>query len=248
MRLFWSVGFLVVSALCSQAATVSLISTGAVWKYLDNGTDQGTAWQAPGFNDSTWASGPAQLGYGDGDEATILNFGPDPNNKYVTSYFRRSFNVADPTVYQDLIINLLRDDGAIVYINGTEVWRISMPTGPITYLAFATTAAEYNFETNVVSAAALVAGVNVIAVEVHQGTANSSDVSFDLGLVGRTTVANALPTVSITNPTNNATVPPPVTINASASDPDGTVTLVEFFANGSKIGEDSTSPFSLSDL
>src|SRR5205814_4574159 len=174
MRLFWSIGLLAGCVLCSQAATVNLVPTGAIWKYLDTGTDQGTAWQAPGFNDSSWASGPAQLGYGDGDEATLINFGPDPNNKYVTYYFRRSFNVADPTVYQDLIINLLRDDGAVVYINGTEVWRISMPTGPISYLTFATTAAEYNFETNVVTASALVAGVNVIAVEVHQGTTNSS--------------------------------------------------------------------------
>ena len=86
----------------------------------------------------------------------------------------------------------------------------------------------------------------MIAVEVHQGTTNSSDVSFDLGLIGRTTVSNALPTVSITNLVNNATVAPPVTISASASDPDGTVTLVEFFANGLKIGEDPTSPFSIS--
>src|SRR5467141_1189505 len=76
-----------------------LVPAGSVWKYLDNGSDQGTAWVAPSFDDSAWASGPAQLGYGDGDEATVVGFGPDPNNKYITTYFRRAFTVANPTAY-----------------------------------------------------------------------------------------------------------------------------------------------------
>ncbi|MGH9658653.1 MAG: hypothetical protein ACRD96_08920, partial [Bryobacteraceae bacterium] len=74
----------------------TLIAPGAVWKYLDNGSNQGTSWIAPSFPDSTWASGPAQLGYGDGDEATIVSFGPNASAKYITTYFRHSFNVANP--------------------------------------------------------------------------------------------------------------------------------------------------------
>src|SRR5690349_61521 len=80
----------------TEAATDTLVSLGATWKYLDDGTDQGTAWRAPGFNDGAWPSGPAQLGYGDGDEATVLNFGPDAGNKRITYYFRRAFNVVNP--------------------------------------------------------------------------------------------------------------------------------------------------------
>src|SRR5439155_26286496 len=72
-------------------SALTYIPTGATWKYLDNGSNQGAAWKATSFNDSTWKSGPAQLGYGDGDEATVVAFGPDPNNKYITTYFRRSF-------------------------------------------------------------------------------------------------------------------------------------------------------------
>src|SRR5437660_1416799 len=64
---------------------VSLISTGAVWKYLDNGSDQGTNWVALGFDDTGWPSGPAQLGYGDGDEATVVSFGGVASNKYTTT-------------------------------------------------------------------------------------------------------------------------------------------------------------------
>src|SRR3989442_9007832 len=83
-------------------AQVSLISTGAVWKYLDNGSDQGSAWRASAFDDSAWASGPAQLGYGDGDEATINSFGPDANNKYITTYYRRAFNVPNASSITNL--------------------------------------------------------------------------------------------------------------------------------------------------
>ena len=56
----------------------TLISSNSVWKYLDNGSDQGTVWREPAFDDSSWQTGPAQLGYGDGDEATVVSFGhPD---------------------------------------------------------------------------------------------------------------------------------------------------------------------------
>ena len=50
---------------------------GAVWRYLDNGSDQGTAWRAAAFNDTGWKSGAAELGYGDGDEATVVGYGPN---------------------------------------------------------------------------------------------------------------------------------------------------------------------------
>src|SRR6185295_2823329 len=61
---------------------VSLVSTGAVWRYLDTGVDPGVLWMTTGYNDAGWPSGPGQLGYGDGDEATTLGYGSDINNKY----------------------------------------------------------------------------------------------------------------------------------------------------------------------
>src|SRR5215210_2978498 len=97
----------ILTALVASAQT-SLISTGAVWKYLDNGSDQATAWRAPGFDDSSWASGPAQLGYGDGDEATTNSFGPDPNNKFITTYYRHSFNLPLASIYSNVQVRLLR--------------------------------------------------------------------------------------------------------------------------------------------
>src|SRR5207247_2662513 len=79
----------------------TLISTGSVWKYLDNGSDQGTNWIGRTFDDSSWVSGHAQLGYGDGDEATRVSYGPNEGNKYITTYFRQSFSVTNAMSFED---------------------------------------------------------------------------------------------------------------------------------------------------
>jgi hypothetical protein len=166
----------------------ALVSSGAVWKYLDNGTDQGTAWRGTNFNDGAWPSGPAQLGYGDGDEATVLSYGSDPNNKRITCYFRRAFTVADPSRYAEVVLGLLRDDGAVVYLNGQEILRSNMTNGPLNYRTLALTAvgdaAEDTFYETNLPPSLLRAGANLLAVEVHQVNAQSSDVSFDLYLNG----------------------------------------------------------------
>jgi hypothetical protein len=167
-----------------------LVSTGSVWKYLDNGSDQQTAWRNPGFNDTSWAAGPAQLGYGDGDEATVVGYGPDANNKYITTYFRRRFSVSNPGSFTNLLLRLLRDDGGVVYLNGTEVFRSNMPgAGAILFNTLASSTVggadeTTNFFSTMVNPGLLVNGTNVLAVEIHQVSGTSSDISFDLELLG----------------------------------------------------------------
>src|SRR6185369_10266235 len=177
-----------------RAADTTLVPTGAVWKYLDNGSDQGTAWRAASFNDSTWTSGPAQLGYGDGDEATTLSFGADANNKFITSYFRRTFSVTNASLFNSLTLRLLRDDGAVVYLNGVEVWRTNMPTGTVGFLTPASVAIagadETTFVQTTLSPGLLVNGTNLIAIELHQSGGTSSDISFDLQLIGSDSAAS----------------------------------------------------------
>ncbi|MEQ1898298.1 MAG: putative Ig domain-containing protein [Vicinamibacterales bacterium] len=169
-----------------------LVEQGAAWKYLDNGTNQGTAWRGVGFNDGAWLSGTAQFGYGDGDEATVVSYGGNSSNKFITTYFRRAFNVADPTLYQSLTLRLLRDDGAVAYLNGTEVFRTNLPGGAISHTTPATVAIggaeESTFYSATLSPALLVIGTNVLAVEVHQANGTSSDVSFDADLVASTSL------------------------------------------------------------
>ncbi|CAN5858998.1 hypothetical protein BH18ACI5_BH18ACI5_19510 [soil metagenome] len=171
----------------ARAANATLVAASATWRYLDNGTNAGTAWRAPLFNDSGWSSGPAQLGYGDGDEATLVGFGPSSSAKYTTTYFRHAFTVSSPSSYSGLALRVLRDDGAIVYLNGTEVFRSNMPAGAITSATLAPVAVggadESTFYSASLSPTLLVAGNNVLAVEIHQSGGTSTDISFALELV-----------------------------------------------------------------
>ncbi len=170
------------------SGTDSLITTNSSWKYLDNGSNQGTAWSAGAFNDTTWVSGNAELGYGDGGEATVVSFGANSSAKYVTTYFRKTFSVANSLAYASLALNVIRDDGIIVYINGTEVFRNNMPTGTVGYTTLATTAIggtdESTWNTANLSTTSIVTGNNIIAVEIHQAAVTSSDISFNLRLYG----------------------------------------------------------------
>ncbi len=167
------------------------VARGSTWSYLDNGSDQGTAWRESDFEiDETWGEGRAQLGYGDGDERTSIGFGEDPDNRHVTSYFRQEFEVTNADRYLTLILRLLRDDGAVVYLNGQEVVRSNMPEGEINFDTLAAVnvnsrSAERAYTSYVLDPALLNEGKNVLAVEVHQFAVDSPDISFDLSLEGR---------------------------------------------------------------
>jgi hypothetical protein len=160
----------------------ALIRQGSVWRYLADGTNQGKAWREPGFDDSAWSEGAAELGYGDGDEATTIPSGPDSTTNYITTYFRKSFTVEDPAAIPAIAGFLTYDDGAVVYLNGVEVFRINMPTGDPAFNAPAIEGADYDPEPVSIDPKHLKSGVNVIAVEIHQASTTSSDVSFDLML------------------------------------------------------------------
>ncbi len=172
-----------------QDTSTVLVPAGSTWKYLDDGSDQGTAWRQPEFDASGWASGAAQLGYGDGDEATVVSYGGDAENKHVTTYFRHSFDVADASIFEGLTLRVLRDDGAVVYLNGTEVLRTNMPGGAIDYGTLAASTVyggdESKFFAAGVDSSLLNDGPNVLAVEIHQIAVTSSDISFDLELRGQ---------------------------------------------------------------
>jgi hypothetical protein len=159
-----------------------LIPAGTVWQYYNVGAEPSGIWRAPGFDDSAWPSGRAELGYGDGDEATVLTFGPDASNKHITTYFRRSFNLFTRAGISNLIGRIERDDGAIVYLNGTEVFRNNMPAGATSYSTLATMAVEDEWLEFVISPNLLVPGRNTVAVEMHQVNPASSDLSFNFEL------------------------------------------------------------------
>lgn len=172
----------------TPANLTTLIPTGAIWKYQDFGTNSGTAWRQLDFDDSGWRGGQAELGYGDAKdgrpEAKVISYGPDANNKYITYYFRHSLVITNPAAYGDLTVRLKRDDGGIVYMNGKPVFISNMPSGTVDYLTRAPLASDdgANFYSTNSPASVLVTGTNVVAVEIHQESVTSSDVSFDLEL------------------------------------------------------------------
>jgi hypothetical protein len=165
----------------------TLIAAKSVWKYLDNGTDQGTGWRAVGFNDSAWASGAGILGYGRGDEGTVVSYGPDPTNRYLTTYFRRTFNVDSAAAVTGLQLKLQLKDGAVVYVNGVEVARPNMPAGTITSQTFASTnissPADRTWNTYTIPPSVLTTGTNTIAIEVHKNFRSSAALGLDVQLI-----------------------------------------------------------------
>jgi CotH kinase protein/Chitobiase/beta-hexosaminidase C-terminal domain/Lamin Tail Domain/Secretion system C-terminal sorting domain len=166
----------------TQSTGIALIQSGAVWKFFDQGT-MPVNWNTSAFNDASWAEGPAQLGYGEGDEATVVSFGPNASNKYVTTYFRKSFSIADTVGLTPLNGSLLVDDGAVIYFNGLEVGRINMPGGAISFSTFALDGTiEGAYTAFTIPKGLIKPGTNVLGVEIHQNNAGSSDLSFDLSL------------------------------------------------------------------
>lgn len=180
------------NAVYSQAFVVEY---GSVWKYLDDGSDQGTAWRELTFDDSQWAEGPAGLGYNE-DEATTIDFGPDPDNKYITYYFRQKFNITGAANATAINCEFQVDDGLIIYLNGHELERLGLPDSvsldSVNYLTTFEDADVGLFEgqereedmvynlSNSDAVQYLVDGVNVVAVEVHQSEPGSSDIRFHL--------------------------------------------------------------------
>ncbi|MGC8830247.1 MAG: lamin tail domain-containing protein [Verrucomicrobiia bacterium] len=247
-------GTIFTSAPVYIAVAYKLIPSNSVWKYLDDGTDQGTAWRNLDFDDSQWAEGMAELGYGDATnsrpENTLLNYGPDPNNKYITYYFRKKIIIPDPQSYTNFVIRIMRDDGAVVYINGTEVGRFNLPAGNITYSTLANNAADDGtvFYPATVPVSVILPGTNIIAVEIHQSSLNSSDISFDFELLGiPVIIRNQNPVLNITSPANNSYyfAPQLIRLKADAYDPDGDISRVDFYVDGKIIGSVSNAPYEL---
>jgi hypothetical protein len=170
----------------SVTANPVLIPAGSTWRYLDNGSNQGTNWIAPAFSDGAWSSGPAKLGFNTGNVgiATLLSYGPNTNNKYITYYFRQSFVSPSLAGMTNLYLEVQRDDGVALYLNGTNFYRNNLPAGTLAYTQLATNCSDNGntWQTATLSLTNLLPGTNVIAAEVHQSAVTSSDIALDLRL------------------------------------------------------------------
>ena len=158
----------------------TVLPFGSRWRYWDGASAPGSGWADPDFDDSSWSSGLAPLGYGD-PVTTVLSYGSDANNKHITAWFRLAFEVEEGELQPDeLQLSVLRDDGVAVYLDGVEVLRDNLAegAGPTTRATEVRSGAD---ETTPVMAllTGLEPGPHLLAVEVHQADPGSSDLMMD---------------------------------------------------------------------
>ncbi len=151
----------------------------SAWTYDTSGRDQGPTWRT-WRGDSGWAEGDGPLGYGETYLSTTLPAAP-------VAYFRREFQVSDVDRIRKLYLRAMYDDGLVIYLNGHEVARADMPGGPVVYgtlaLGHEADATYVTFDLSAHRELLRDDGRNLIAVEVHQQSASSSDLVFDAELL-----------------------------------------------------------------
>lgn len=182
-----------------QFQDTPVVDLGPGWKYTKGtqepspaaGGGASIAWTQPGFNDSTWLSGSTGIGFGDNDDATVL---ADMRNSYVSVYLRREFTLANATEVADLLLSVDYDDGFVAYLNGTEIARSETMDGTGTPPPFNRTASgsheagggSESYALQAFSSLFKVAPEkNVLAIQVHNIQASSSDLSMLPKLVRR---------------------------------------------------------------
>src|SRR5439155_20161821 len=164
-----------------------LISRGSTWKYNNSNLDLGTAWRNLDYDESGWG-GPSPGSLGDNIEGgfqmvqSVIDIGA-VGARLPTIYFRKTFYVTNAALYEGLILRLLRDDGAAIYLNGELLYSdgVSIPSH---FSDFAMQVVggndEITYFEHSLSSTLLVNGTNILAVEVKNATSTSSDLAFDL--------------------------------------------------------------------
>ncbi|MFT4628682.1 MAG: hypothetical protein ACI8PZ_007378 [Myxococcota bacterium] len=162
-----------------------LVPRAAEWRWHTSLEGPGPDWATPEYDDAAWSVGPAPLGFGDAHIVTALPEGDDLA-RYRAAWFRTTFDLDDADAAIAIVGSLLRDDGAVLWVNGEEVYRNRMPDGPVGADTFALLAVSGADETRYVpwaaSNGALRTGLNVLAVEIHQANPSGGDLGFDLEL------------------------------------------------------------------
>lgn len=161
---------------------MTLLPMGSTWKYFDGNSIPAINWNTNAFNDVSWQSGAAPLGYGETSIVTTIGYGGNANNKYITSYFRKSVNIENLETKTGFVVTTFVDDGAVIYVNGYEVGRSNMSSAAVSFYTVTIGANEGLEESFNIPISYLQEGENLIAVEVHQYYATTSDLIFNLQL------------------------------------------------------------------
>ena len=126
-----------------------IVAAGTLWRYFKGTQAPPATWRNLGFvEDASWLTGPTGIGYGDGDDNTILDdmrqIADDPGTPeneaqpgYMSVFLRKTFTVDDPSAITSLIFRVAYDDGFVAYLNGTEIGRRGLTGNPPAYNAAA---------------------------------------------------------------------------------------------------------------
>lgn len=170
----------------SAAESSTLLSSASEWLYSYTAEGQADGWQAADFAATGWKKGSGRFGYGGPSKYNVtLDFGKDKDNKPITAYFRTTVNVEEIGNFEKITAKLTYDDGYVIYVNGTEVARGNMPKEEaITSETLAVEYANDDEATVDIATKYFKNGENTIAVEIHQNSATSSDLTFEMSLKG----------------------------------------------------------------
>ena len=179
-------------------AQVLPITPGDIWRYRKGTSEPPANWTSPVFDDFSWLTGPTGIGYGDGDDATVLS---DMKNGYYSVYARKDFYVENPATIDFLTLTMDFDDGYVAYLNGVEIARTNLLFVPPAYNEAAganreAAGGDFNAQPpEVIDITAfknvLVPGVNTLAVQGHNATFGSSDFSLIPSLSTTSAPSNA---------------------------------------------------------
>ena len=157
------------------------VNDAAIWKYLVPDDDTPSDWIMPGFDDSAWGNSLVSVGYGDDDDNTIL---PDGT---LSIYLRHEFIITDTSDIANAMLSIDYDDGFIAYLNGNVIALNGFAEGSPEYdelsgidheaaMYFGGASENFIFDETLFKSW-LVEGTNVFAVEVHNVTEGSSDLT-----------------------------------------------------------------------
>lgn len=192
---------------------VTKLPYSSTWNYFANNSapandGSGNSWKTSAYTlTGLWNTGGSGTGAGkygfNASQATCL---PSANplcsggictpqascDKYTAYYFRQTVNFTAAelsTTFNSILLNVKRDDGIVIYINGTERARDNMPGGTPNFATLASNNISVGAAENIsfsLSTAFFTSGVNTIAVEVHLRDKESADMSFDMEVQGIT--------------------------------------------------------------
>ncbi|MBT8401018.1 MAG: CotH kinase family protein [Rhodothermia bacterium] len=158
----------------------AVVVQGDRWRFISPASEPASSWTNPGFDDSSWQEGPSGLGYGDGDDATVVS-------RTLSVYARIRFDVDDLAAVERTIVHMDYDDGFVAYLNGTEVARANIGQAGVRprYDEPADTFTEPRSVLGLPPqrfiienpSSLLRSGENILAVQVHNSSIGSSDLS-----------------------------------------------------------------------